>query len=316
MDETDEAIVELLQRDGRLPHSEIAAAIGLSRSAAASRLQRLLSSGRVEVRGVVHPAVLGLHQMTHVMLTVEGDAAVVADRMAGRDDTAFVSLVTGPAAVAVELRCDSLQAVDRAVAELRGEPGVRGVEGLLYFEVVHDVVGPVGLVPDEVAEVDDTDLGLLAALQEDGRASYVTLARRVGLSAPGARRRVLALERDGLVKVGALVRQSGDEHQAMTGLGLKLAGDSRPVIDLLDGLSQVTFVARTLGRHDLLVELRARTGAELVGAMSVIRQAPLVRSVDSWTHLRVVKETYARARPRVPGTTDTGTGTGTGKGTR
>lgn len=37
MDEVDEAIVELLEVDGRLTHREIARRVGLSRSAAAAR---------------------------------------------------------------------------------------------------------------------------------------------------------------------------------------------------------------------------------------------------------------------------------------
>lgn len=59
MDEVDEAIVSLLEDDGRLTHRDIAHRVGLSRSAAAARVQRLIASGQVVVRGVVHPAVLG-----------------------------------------------------------------------------------------------------------------------------------------------------------------------------------------------------------------------------------------------------------------
>ena len=74
MDDLDEAIVELLQRNGRLTHGEIAAAVGLSRSAAAARTQRLLA-GPVEVRGVVHPAVVGRGSLAYVALLVRGPAA-------------------------------------------------------------------------------------------------------------------------------------------------------------------------------------------------------------------------------------------------
>ena len=49
MDEVDEAIVELLEVDGRLTHREIARRVGLSRSAAAARTQRLIASGQVVV---------------------------------------------------------------------------------------------------------------------------------------------------------------------------------------------------------------------------------------------------------------------------
>ena len=59
MDEIDEAIVSLLEVDGRLTHRDIARRVGLSRAAAAVRVQRLIASRQVEVRGVVHPAVLG-----------------------------------------------------------------------------------------------------------------------------------------------------------------------------------------------------------------------------------------------------------------
>ena len=56
MDEVDEAIVSLLEVDGRLTHREIAERVGLSRSVAATRVQRLIDSGQVVVRGVAHPA--------------------------------------------------------------------------------------------------------------------------------------------------------------------------------------------------------------------------------------------------------------------
>ena len=44
MDELDEAIVGLLERDGRITHRDIAQRVGLSRSAAAARVQRLMSA--------------------------------------------------------------------------------------------------------------------------------------------------------------------------------------------------------------------------------------------------------------------------------
>jgi DNA-binding Lrp family transcriptional regulator len=301
VDALDEAIVELLETDGRLTHREIAETVGTSRSAAAMRLQRLMESGLVTVRGVVHPAVLGRTHLAHVTIEVDGGAVELAERVCARDDAAFVSLVTGRPAVVLELRNGSSAAIDRAVTDLRVEPGVRRVETLSYLEVLRDVVGPVGRMS---AEVDDTDLRLLAALQEDGRASYVALAELVGLSAPAVRRRVQSLQRERLIKVGALVRQSGQDRQAMMGLGLNLAGDPQPVVALLSGLPQITFVARTLGRFDILAEVRALTGSDLVDALDVVRRSPHVRTVESWTHLRVVKETYAQTRLKPEDATD------------
>ena len=51
-----------------------------------------------------------------------------------------------------------------------------------------------------VPPLDETDISILALLQEDGRMSNVDLARRVGLTAPPCLRRVRALEENGLIE--------------------------------------------------------------------------------------------------------------------
>lgn len=292
MDDADEAIAELLQRNGRLTHAEIAHAVGLSRSTAAARTQRLLESGQVEVRGVVHPAVVGRGSLAYVRLAVRGAATPVAARIAERSDTPLVSLTTGQHAIVAEVRAGSPLEIDRAVGELRALDGVHGVDTLSYVELVRDVIGPVGEVS---YEVDETDLALLRGLQEDGRASYVDLAALVGLSPAGARRRVLRLLEEQVLRVGAVVRPGeGDRHPAM-GVGLRLGGDHRDVIAALGAMPSVTFVARTIGRFDVLVTMRARTAAALVTSLEAVRALAGVNDVDSWTHLSVVKESYAAA---------------------
>lgn len=290
MDEIDEAIVELLEVDGRLTHREIARTVGLSRSAAAARVQRLITSGQVIVRGAVHPAVIGQGALAHVGLVVRGPAAPLAAEIALRDDVPFLSLTTGPHGLVAEVRAGSARDIDRTIAELRALDGVVGVDTLTYVEVVRDVIGPVGEVR---TEVDEVDLALLRALQDDGRASYVDLAAVVGLSPAGARRRVVRLVESQVVRVGAVVRHSGRDRQSAMGFGVRLAGDHRDVVEQLAAMPSVIFVARTLGRFDVLVTVRAFSAAQLVELLDQVRALPGVNSVESWAHLEVVKESYA-----------------------
>ena len=299
MDQTDHAIVRLLRENGRLGHREIAAAVGLSRSAAAARIHRLVDSGQVVVRGVVHPAVLGRGFLAHVALVVRGPAAPVAELVAEREDTPFVSMTSGPHGVAAEIRTGSALEVDRAVAELRSLPGVQGVDTLTYVEVLRDVVGPVGEVTHEI---DAVDAALLRALQEDGRASYVDLARAVRLTPAGVRRRVIRLVEAQVVRVGAIVRRPGLDGQASIGIGLRLDGAADDVVEQVLAQPQASFVARTLGRFDVLVTLTAYDPTDLVEGVEAIRALPGVNDCQSWTHLRVVKESYAAAglRPLTP----------------
>ncbi|MCP9272413.1 Lrp/AsnC family transcriptional regulator [Mycolicibacterium arenosum] len=290
MDETDEGIVELLEVDGRLTHREIARTVGLSRSAAAARVQRLITSGQVVIRGVVHPAVLGRGALAHVSVTVHGAATPVADELARREDIPFLSLTSGSYGLVAEIRASSPRGIDTAVAQLRSLPGVSGVDTLSYVEVMRDVVGPVGEVE---TSVDATDRALLVELQNDGRASYVDLAAAVGLSAAGARRRVVRLIEARVVRIGAVVRHSGQDRQSAMGFGIRLAGEHHDVVAALTAMSAVIFVARTLGRFDVLVTIRAFSSAQLVELLDTVRSLPGVRALESWTHLEVVKESYA-----------------------
>ncbi|WP_030418717.1 Lrp/AsnC family transcriptional regulator [Streptomyces sp. SCSIO 75703] len=292
MDMADEAILQLLKSDGRLAHREIARRSGLSRSTVAARLQRLLTSGEVEVRGVVHPAVIGRGSLAHASLSVTGRAEPVAARIAERDDVPFVSLTSGLASIIAEIRAGSTLRVDEVVGALRSLDGVRTVETLPYTEVLRDVIGPVGEVTHEVDEV---DIALLRALQDDGRVPYVELARLVGLSPAGVRRRVVRLLEGEVVRVGALVRQSGEDNQLSMGLGIQLDGGHREVTRALLDMPAISFLARTLGRFDLLATVRTFMHGQLTETLETVRSLPGVSAVDSWSHLRFVKETYAVA---------------------
>ncbi|MEX1107258.1 MAG: AsnC family transcriptional regulator [Ilumatobacteraceae bacterium] len=58
IDDTDRAIIERLQRDGRAPFTQIAAEIGLSEGAVRKRVQRLTDSGHMQVVAVTDPLTL------------------------------------------------------------------------------------------------------------------------------------------------------------------------------------------------------------------------------------------------------------------
>jgi hypothetical protein len=72
-----------------------------------------------------------------------------------------------------------------------------------------------------------------------------------------------------------------------------LCGDGGDVLNALATTRSVIFVARTLGRFDVLVTVRGFSTGHLVETLDAVRALPAVSAVESWTHLQVVKETYA-----------------------
>jgi hypothetical protein len=77
------------------------------------------------------------------------------------------------------------------------------------------------------------------------------------------------------------------------GFGVRLAEDHNSVVEQLVAMPSVIFVARTLGRFDVLVTVRAYSAAQLVELLDIVRAMPGVNAVESWAHLEVVKESYA-----------------------
>ena len=80
----------------------------------------------------------------------------------------------------------------------------------------------------------------------------------------------------------AVVKEAGQWSAAE--VSLSGAADIEDAIDR---------VARTLGRFDVLATVRAFSSAQLVEVLDTVRALPGVRALDSWSHLDVVKESYA-----------------------
>src|ERR1022692_1544603 len=59
LDDTNRAIIESLQRDGRRAYAQIASEVGLSEAAVRRRVQQLRTSGVIQIVAVPHPLPIG-----------------------------------------------------------------------------------------------------------------------------------------------------------------------------------------------------------------------------------------------------------------
>ncbi|GAA1014272.1 hypothetical protein GCM10009551_101530 [Nocardiopsis tropica] len=74
---------------------------------------------------------------------------------------------------------------------------------------------------------------------------------------------------------------------------MRLAGGDDGVTAALAEMPAVIFLARALGRYDLVATVRTFSTTQLLDALDAVRGLPGVRAVESWTHLKIVKEDYA-----------------------
>jgi Lrp/AsnC family transcriptional regulator for asnA, asnC and gidA len=141
--------------------------------------------------------------------------------------------------------------------------------------------------------LDDVGKAIVEQLQQDGRRSYATIARAVGLSEAAVRQRVARLQDTGVIRVVAVTDplQLGFRRQAM--VGVRADGDIVAVADALAEMPEVDYVVITAGSFDVLVEAVCEDDdhlLELVGRR--IRAVPGVRSTETFVYMKLRKQHY------------------------
>ncbi|MEU4626393.1 Lrp/AsnC family transcriptional regulator [Actinoplanes sp. NPDC023801] len=142
--------------------------------------------------------------------------------------------------------------------------------------------------------LDDTNKLIIEHLQRDGRMSYATLAKTIGLSEAAVRQRVQRLLDNGLMQIVAVTDPLtlGFARQAM--VGLRVNGDLRTIADRIAEIPEVDYVVICAGRYDLLVELVCTDDEHLLDILNEkVRTIEGVSAADTFMYLRLAKQTYA-----------------------
>ena len=128
IDDTDRAIVEVLQRDGRTPFTTIAAEIGLSEGAIRKRVQRLTESGYMQVVAVTDPLGLGDRRVALIGVRIDGRTDTVAARIGELAAVEYLVATAGRYDLMFEVIVDSEQHLLDLLSDLRERKDVMEVE--------------------------------------------------------------------------------------------------------------------------------------------------------------------------------------------
>jgi Lrp/AsnC family transcriptional regulator, regulator for asnA, asnC and gidA len=140
LDETDAAIITLLQEDGRRPYGEIGDAVGLSEAAARQRVNRLRQSGLMRIVAVTDPVALGRGVVATIGLRVSGDTRKVAARLARIAEIEYVVVTAGSLDVIVELVCATEEELLDVVNEdIRSIEEVREMQTFMHLRTEKNV---------------------------------------------------------------------------------------------------------------------------------------------------------------------------------
>ncbi|MFJ9770767.1 Lrp/AsnC family transcriptional regulator [Kitasatospora sp. NPDC101157] len=321
-DDLDRRLVHALQVDGRAPFSTIAAVLGVSDRTVARRYARLRSAGAVRVLGGIDPTALGAVLWLLRVRCAPSAAVAVAEALARRPETSWVSLSSGGTEITCTVRTES--EADSEALLLARLPRTPRVEGVSAHSVLHTFYGgpdsviaklgpldaravealrpepsPRRPLPDRPGPVrlDDGDRRLLAALAADGRAGFEQLAELTGWSPSTVRRRMTELRERGVLYLDI------DCDKRLLGVGtrtllwLSVAPPHlEPAGRALAGHPEVAFAAATTGPTNLYATVVCADQRALYRYLTTrVGALPGVLQVETAPVIRTVKQAASRA---------------------
>ncbi len=128
VDIIDRSIVELLQRDGRMPFTAIATEVGLSEGAIRKRVQRLTESGYMQVVAVTDPLGLGDRRVALIGVRIDGRTEHAATWIGEIPAVEYLVATAGRYDLMFEVIVENEQHLLELLSDLREHADVAEVE--------------------------------------------------------------------------------------------------------------------------------------------------------------------------------------------
>jgi Lrp/AsnC family transcriptional regulator, regulator for asnA, asnC and gidA len=146
----------------------------------------------------------------------------------------------------------------------------------------------------KVIELDATSRKIIEQLQADGRRSYATIAKAVGLSEAAVRQRVAKLTETGVIQIVAVSdpMQVGFKRSAQ--IGIKVEGDLEALAEKISKYPEAAYVVICAGSFDLMIEVVCEDDEHLLEFLNKkIRGLAGVVSTETFMYLKIHKQTYS-----------------------
>lgn len=306
--EVDRQIIRNLQIDGRRPYVHIAKDVGIDEKTVRRRTAELREKGIIDITTVTDPALLGYGAIALCGLTVDISAlpSQVAADLAAIDAVDYVVVATGRFDILLEVLCkDSQDLLEVIENQIRRVPAVRTCETFPYLWLHYQQQQWDAAQSDSIGAgrmeggrpLDRIDQQVILALNEDARASFRRIAKRLRVSESQVRQRVTHLTESGAVRVMAITNpfNLGFRRLAWLGVNVGPGASAGDVVERLSRVPSIAYLAVCAGRFDILAEAVCIDDRDLLRVLDRdIRPMDGVRQVESWVFLEAH---FKRLRP-------------------
>jgi len=142
--------------------------------------------------------------------------------------------------------------------------------------------------------MDDLDLLILNALQEDGRTPFTQIAKKVGVAESTIRSRYASLVERGIVQTIAVIDPFSVGYNSPALIGISTdSGAINSVAQTLERMPEVSYLVLTLGGYDLMVEVFCRDREHLTDLITNhIQSIPGIRATETLVIGKIFKLSF------------------------
>ncbi|AAL81667.1 transcriptional regulator [Pyrococcus furiosus DSM 3638] len=137
LDDIDKKIIEILQKDGKVPLREISKITGLAESTIHERIKRLRESGVIKkFTAVVNPEALGYNILAFILIKVKaGKYSEVASKLVKYPEIVEVYETTGDYDMVVKIRTKNSEELNNFLDMVGSIEGVEGTHTMIVLKV-------------------------------------------------------------------------------------------------------------------------------------------------------------------------------------
>jgi Lrp/AsnC family transcriptional regulator for asnA, asnC and gidA len=300
LDEIDQAIIEHLREDGRMPYRALAEELDLTQATIRARVKRLEESGTMRVVAVTDIEAAGYDMLLAIGVQVENRAPeMVARDLAAFPEVFSVNVVVGAQDVEMLVVTQDQAALDDLInRRLANVPGVRRLTPALALDVLKN---QPDWVPFHEADrrLDSVDEAIVGQLSRDARVSNRQIAEELGVTEGTVRGRIKRMEEEKQIRITAVtnIDRFRDAALAYIWIEVENSGQTREVARALAQVPELGFVGVMLGRSDILAITMVRNTEHLAEFIHKrVSSIEGVRRTESTLGVNFIKHDYRMAR--------------------
>ncbi|MBW2678767.1 MAG: Lrp/AsnC family transcriptional regulator [Deltaproteobacteria bacterium] len=139
LDSTDFKIIGLLQKDGRMPSSDIARKTNVSEATVRYRLKKLIDGGFIQIVAAGNPIKLGFGIAANIGLYTESpQIEQIVSELKKLKRLSYIAQMTGERAIELETFVESIDELHQLLQQIENIEGIKSIETSFIRRIIKE----------------------------------------------------------------------------------------------------------------------------------------------------------------------------------